>query len=481
MIMKQYSIKMTAVTCSLLFTSLFSVAQTEQGCPVVCRELSKQGDSVIIRMEMDLNGQRPMPRKSYDVKPILTNGAQRLLLPSVSVKGRRSFRDYKRSLTFMTKSERNAWQQPYAVLRKGEAGTVDYRYSVAYEPWMKDAWLDVASETCACGTMDQSVTKRASERIQLEDLFLNKPVLAYRQPKAEQIKQRELQGESYLDFVVDKTDIRPDYRNNPRELERIRQLVGDVYNDKDVTIRHIEITGYASPEGSLAHNKVLSENRAKSLCKYIQDCYSIPADRFGVNFGGENWDGLTELVKASDMKEKDQILSIIGSTDIEDGRETKLMELAGGAPYRYMLTNMFPGLRKAECRIDYNVRNYDVEEARKLISTKPQNLSLNEMFLLANTYAAGSDEFNEVMGIAVRMYPDDEVANLNAANAALQVGDIKSAEKYLQKAGNGAEVLNARGVILALQKKNEEAMKLFRQASEAGCKQADENIKQLTY
>lgn len=479
--MKQYSIKTTAATCCLLFSSLFSMAQAEQGCPVVCQELSKQGDSVIVRMEMDLNGQRPMPRKSYDVKPVLTNGAQQLQLPAVSVKGRRSYRDYKRSLAFMTKNERAVWQQPYAVLRKGEAGRVDYRYSVAYEPWMKDAWLDVTSETCACGTMAQSVTKRASEHIKLEDLFLANPSLAYRQPAAEQVKQRERQGESYLDFVVGKTDIRPDFRNNPRELERIRQMVGDVYNDQDITIRRIEITGYASPEGTLAHNKVLSENRAKSLCKYIQDCYSIPADRFGVNFGGENWDGLTELVKASSMKEKEQVLAIINNTAIADGRETKLMELAGGAPYNYMLTNMFPSLRKAECRIEYNVRNYDVEETRKLISTKPQNLSLSEMFLLANSYQAGSDEFNEVMGIAVRMYPEDETANLNAANAALQVGDIKSAEKYLQKAGNGAEVLNARGVILALQKKNDEALQLFRQASEAGCAQAAENIKQLTY
>ena len=53
--MKQYSIKMAAAACGLLFSSLFSMAQNEQGCPVVCQELSKQGDSVIIRMEMDLH------------------------------------------------------------------------------------------------------------------------------------------------------------------------------------------------------------------------------------------------------------------------------------------------------------------------------------------------------------------------------------------------------------------------------------------
>lgn len=41
------------------------------------------------------------------------------------------------------------------------------------------------------------------------------------------------------------------------------------------------------------------------------------------------------------------------------------------------------------------------------------------MYLVANSYPKGGDDFIKVFDIAVRMYPDDEVANLNAAAVAL--------------------------------------------------------------
>lgn len=231
----------------------------------------------------------------------------------------------------------------------------------------------------------------------------------------------------------------------------------------------------------MAHNKVLSEKRAKALCDYIKDSYGVSADKFSVNFGGENWDGLIAILEQSDLNEKDQILEMIRSTSIEDGREKKIMDLAGGVPYRFMLQNWFPGLRKAVCKIDYDVRNYSVEETRQMIGTKPQNLSLDEMFLLARTYNPGSEEFNEVMNIAVRMFPDNQTANLNAANSALEIGDLRSAEKYLQKAGSGKEVTNAMGVLKYLQGDKDAARELLENAASQGLEEARKNLEQITY
>lgn len=71
-----------------------------------------------------------------------------------------------------------------------------------------------------------------------------------------------------------------------------------VQTDKGVTIKGIEITGYASPEGSLATNQRLSEGRAKALRDYLQKQYpNIPADLYTVHFGGENWADMQTAVK----------------------------------------------------------------------------------------------------------------------------------------------------------------------------------------
>ena len=81
-----------------------------------------------------------------------------------------------------------------------------------------------------------------------------------------------------------------------------------------------------------------------------------------------------------------------------------------------MLKEIYPGLRKVNCKIDYTVVNFDVEQGRIIIRENPKYLSLNEMYQVANSYPKGSKDFVDVFDIAVRMYPTDAVANLNAAS-----------------------------------------------------------------
>ena len=80
------------------------------------------------------------------------------------------------------------------------------------------------------------------------------------------------------------------------------------------------------------------------------------------------------------------------------------------ASYRYILDNIYPRLRHSDYTVTYTVRPFSIEEAKEILKTKPQQLSLQEMFLVAQTYEPGSPEFNEVFDIAVRLFPDDETA-----------------------------------------------------------------------
>ena len=102
------------------------------------------------------------------------------------------------------------------------------------------------------------------------------------------------------------------------------------------------------------------------------------------------------------------------------------------------------------------------------MATAPQKLTLNEMFVLAQSLEPGSDEYNDVFETAVRMFPDDETANLNAANAAMSRKDYVSAERCLRKAGDSAEAVYARGVLQALEGNYDEAQRLVREAQAKG-------------
>lgn len=98
-----------------------------------------------------------------------------------------------------------------------------------------------------------------------------------------------------------------------------------------------------------------------------------------------------------------------------------------------LLRDYYPPLRRNEYTISYVARAFNVDEAKQLIKTKPQYLSLNEMFLVANTYPKDSGEFKEVFDIAARIYPDDPVVRLNTAALELENGAIDAAIVRLQK------------------------------------------------
>lgn len=49
------------------------------------------------------------------------------------------------------------------------------------------------------------------------------------------------------------------------------------------------------------------------------------------------------------------------------------MQLHGGTPYGYLLKYIFPSLRVAICKVNYEVRDFSVEEAKEIIKTRPQN------------------------------------------------------------------------------------------------------------
>lgn len=141
--------------------------------------------------------------------------------------------------------------------------------------------------------------------------------MAYVQPVVEPVKRREIISEAFLDFVVNKTDIRPDYMNNPQELKKVTDLVAGIKDDPDVTVRAINVIGYASPEGLLSNNQRLSEGRAKALTDYLASQFDYPRSLYQVAFAGENWDGLKECVEASPMPYRKEVLEFIGSFPAE--------------------------------------------------------------------------------------------------------------------------------------------------------------------
>lgn len=183
------------------------------------------------------------------------------------------------------------------------------------------------------------------------------------------------------------------------------------------------------------------------------------------------------------MQYKQEVIDIIEGYSIESGRETKLMALRAGVPYRYILKEIAPALRKVTITIDYNVKNFDLSEAVEIFKTRPQNLSLHEMFAVAQTYEKGSQEFNDLFETAVRIFPDDPTSRFNAAMAAIGRRDYVSANRYLENIEahtHTPEYNNAMGILLMMRDGDyDKAEHYFKVAQQAGLRAASENLEEI--
>lgn len=429
--------------------------------------VSRADDRLFVSMEMDISDLHVGRDRELVVTPRLVGEGDSLCLPSVLIAGRRRYYHHLR----------NGVEESTQLYRLGEASVVEYRAVVPYRSWMGRAQLSAVEELRGCCSMPVAVGESGLLRLDLEPrVFV--PVYVYLRPQAAP-KISVCEGSAYIDFPVSRTELYEDYRRNPEELGKILATIDAIRADEDTRILSVSIKGYASPESPYANNERLARGRTQTLKEYVQRQYDFPDSLLTTSYEAEDWDGLERWVEGSSLQHREEILALIRSDLAPDTKENRIRQRYP-EDYRYLLRNVYPGLRHSNYAVKYEVRSYtDVAEIRELLRTQPQKLSLNEMYLAAQEMEPGSEEYNETFAIAVRMFPQDEVANLNAANTALRLGDLAGAERYLAKAGQAAEAVYARGLHAALSGDYAQARVLFGEAAAGGIAQAEEMLRQL--
>lgn len=429
-------------------------------------KVERTDGNLVLSMNLNMDSLNLPSNIRFVFTPVVKGAEKQVEMPQIIVNGRKQDISYRRS------GYRDYADNVTAVRRKNNTSqTVSYSAVLPYEEWMKNCNVEVMEDLCGCGdVLNQSA-------IVLRQL--RTPYMPYLRPQAEARKERHEEGRAYVDFPVDKITLYPEYRNNPRELDKIIQTINLVKNDKNTTITGIKIHGFASPESPYDHNAYLAENRACTLKNYVRQLLQLEDRIFTVDFTPEDWDGLRNYVAESALQHKTEILELIDNQSLDPDAKEWRIKLNYPEDYQVMLNSWYPALRHSDYVVTYSVRPFSVEEAKEILKTKPQQLSLEEMFLVAQTYQPGSPEFNEVMETAVRMFPDSETANINAACARMESGDYESAKRYLSKAGNTPQAWHARGVLEILEGNMTEARRFLEAAQKGSASGVDKNIRLL--
>lgn len=433
--------------------------------------MERDGKFLNVAMDMDLHDLDVSSNRAVLLTPRLVNGADSLDLPSVGIYGRRRYYYYIRN------GKSNISGENETVYRaKDKPDNIAYSNLTEYDKWMDGATLKFHRSDWGC--CHEILAEYEGLLGSHHEAFF--PTLMFVRPKtAEAEKIRSLSGSAYIDFPVNQTVIYPDYHSNTAELGKIEGTIDSVRTDSDVTITSVWLKGYASPESPYLYNKDLAIGRTDALKTHIGQLFHFADSIIDTDYEPENWEGLRRYVEKSNIDHREQILAMIDSDMEPDAKEAKIKRTYP-KEYGFLLQYCYPYLRRTDYLIKYKIRVfYDVEEIKRVMAEQPQKLSQNEFYLLSQEYEPGTPEFTEVFETAVRMYPDDEIANLNAANAAIRHDDFTAARRYLDKAGESAEAVYARGALAVREKDYQAAKEYLEQAEKMGLEQASDTLKEL--
>lgn len=502
----------------LLLMAFAGILSTERvygkGIRVVPKQMVVRGDSLHLSLDMDLNSIRVNRYTAIIFTPVLKGMNGKTELPPVIITGSSRYR-FDRRERFLQAAQQ-VMATPFLVLldsRQTPTKNIRYQVSVPYAAWMQGATLMLRKEIKDCcdpqllgvDTLKKKVNltnapvsglmasglmtatapaekqartirpaivpvasrKAAAARNLVPATYAADyaSMVSFLQPDVNpKEKQHIASAILYIDYPLGKDDVYPEYKNNRPEIDKVDALLHPLLTDGFSNLRSLRIRGYSSPDGNYRDNEQLSAARSRLFANYAQRAYNIPRQLFDISSVAEDWAGLTELLERDRPSYYKEALGIISRYGIFNGREKHLMEFQGGTPYKDMLHRFFPLLRRIEIVVEYDIRSVDTGEASELIYTNPGVLSLAEMYQVARHYRPGTDQYREVYEIAAYHFPDDVVANVNAASAVMLTGDLQSAWNYLRKVESDPRSWNNMGVLTLMEGDAAAAEVWFRKA-----------------
>lgn len=149
------------------------------------------------------------------------------------------------------------------------------------------------------------------------------------------------QGKSILDRA---------FKGNGDNLAKLAELLRQYVDDDEKTQGRVLIKVSASPEGTAGINERLIDARARKITDWINKELGTSIG-YEIVFFGIDWSTLATLVQErDDVPAREELLNIImdhPATYEADTRQARIEALQRGAPYRWLLDNLYPELRYA--------------------------------------------------------------------------------------------------------------------------------------
>ena len=264
----------------------------------------------------------------------------------------------------------------------------------------------------------------------------------------------EHKQEANIKFLIQQANLRKsELKNNA--VQDFVEMLKKINADKEgLNLKNVEVSAYASPDGGLKLNDKLAAQRQDNTEKFVNKTLKntkveAPVD---AKYTAQDWEGFQELVKVSDIQDKDVILRVLSMYKDPEEREQQIKNMS--AVFRELADGILPELRRARLTLNYEVIGRSDAQIVEQFGNDASQLSNEELIYGATLVNDAQKE--AFYKKAAELYNDARAYN-NLATLAFAKGDLSAAKNYAQKAqsvdGSNAES-NANLGLIALAEGN---------------------------
>jgi tetratricopeptide (TPR) repeat protein len=232
-------------------------------------------------------------------------------------------------------------------------------------------------------------------------------------------------------FLINQANIR-DNQLRTQAMTGLNKEISDANADSRREIEEINISSYASPDGSLDFNTKLAQQRENTTKTYMQkQLKGVSFGELTADFTPEDWEGFRRLVSESNIQDKDLILSVLSMYKDPEEREREIHNLSN--VFDQLAEEILPQLRYSRITAKINVIGKSDDEIAAAYASNPSSLSVDELLYLA-TLTDNTERRAEIYSTAAEQYPTDYRTFNDLGMAQYQLGDYDAARTSFEQA-----------------------------------------------
>ena len=240
--------------------------------------------------------------------------------------------------------------------------------------------------------------------------------------------------EAAVKFLIQQAQLRQsELKNN--SVQEFVKLLEQINNDREgLKLNDVEVSAYASPDGGFELNDRLAAQRQQATQQYVAQQLkkaNLSGTAVDAKYTAEDWDGFQELVKASNIQDKDVILRVLSMYKDPQEREQQIKNISSA--FRELADGILPQLRRSRMIINYETVGRSDEQIQQQLKADPTKLSVEEM-LYAATLTDNANTKEDIYKLTTEVYPNDARAYNNIATMEYAAGNLDAAQKYIEQA-----------------------------------------------